>query len=228
MAAAAATPVPTKDPDPSRTDANTPTRIGRLLGVLRRLIDYGKQLATTVRQRAASPDFHLLARPFGTADLAVILARISAGLRRAAALESRLCACAARGRDLTPAPARPPALRGPCPARPAAPHPAAVEAPRLAPLPPAEEIAAAVRRRPVGAVIVDICRDLGITPGNCDRGVWDELAHAIITYGGSLAGFFDTLCRRLSAFGSADGTTGADAAWPTALPRLPALATGPP
>jgi hypothetical protein len=48
-----------------------------------------------------------------------------------------------------------------------------------------------VRRRPVGAVIVDICRDLGIRPGDCDRPFWDELCHAIIAYGGRLAGFFD-------------------------------------
>ena len=63
------------------------------------------------------------------------------------------------------------------------------EDPRLARLPTEEEIAAEVRRRPVGAVIADICRDLGITPGQLDRAFWDELSRAIIAYGGNLAGF---------------------------------------
>jgi hypothetical protein len=82
-----------------------------------------------------------------------------------------------------------------------------------------------VRRRPVGAVIADICRDLGITPGQVDRAFWDELRHAIIVYGGSLAGFLGSLSRRLFACGSADR---ADPGWPAAPQRLPAPATGPP
>jgi hypothetical protein len=61
------------------------------------------------------------------------------------------------------------------------------EDPRFARLPTEAEIAAEVRGRPVGAVIVDICRDLGITPGQLDRAFWDELSHAIIAYGGNLA-----------------------------------------
>jgi hypothetical protein len=107
MFAAAQAPALTMDPDPPRAGTDTPSRIGRVLGVLRRLIDYGRHLASTVQQRAAAPGFSRLARPFGTADLAVILARITAGLHRAATLESRLCQRAARGRDLTPAPVRP-------------------------------------------------------------------------------------------------------------------------
>ena len=76
-----------------------------------------------------------------------------------------------------------------------------------------------MRRRPVGAVIADICRDLGITPGHLDRAFWDELSHAIIAYGGSLAGFLDSLNRRLFAFGSGDHSDRADPGWPAAPPR---------
>ena len=209
-----------------------PIRIGRVLGVLRRLIDYGKQLATTVQQRAAAPGFTLFARPFGTADVAVILARITAGLRRAAALEARLCERAARGRDLTPTPARMPAPHQPRPPRQVAPpdsQPATpAENPRLARLPTEQEIAAEVRRRPVGAVIVDICRDLGIAPGDCDRAFWDELRHAIIAYGGSVAAFLDTLGKRLFACVCGDHADPAHPAWPTAPPGLSPVATGPP
>ena len=171
----------------------------------------------------------------GTADLAVILARITAGLHRAATLESRLCQRAARGQDLTPASVRLPAPRQPRPSRQVAPPghqpadpamaPHLAEDPHLARLPTEAEIAAEMRRRPVGAVIVDICRDLGIRPGHCDRPFWDELCHAIIAYGGSLAGFLDRLSKRLFDYDLSDD---ADPAWPAAPPRPSALATGPP
>jgi hypothetical protein len=35
-------------------------------------------------------------------------------------------------------------------------------------------------RRPIGAVIVDICRDLGITPDQFDRASWDALSLVIM------------------------------------------------
>ena len=211
-----------------------PSRIGRVLGLLRRLIDYGRQLAVTVQQRAAAPDFVLFARPFGTADLAVILARITAGLRRAAALEAALSRRAASGRDLTPSPApsprSSPAEQVARPdARPEPRHARRTEDPHLAQLPTELAIAAAVaaelRRRPIGAVIADICRDFGIAPGRLDAALWRELSHAIITYGGSLAGFLDTLHRRLFAAGPGDR---ADLAQPALPPRSAAPATGPP
>src|SRR5690349_8824712 len=106
MSAEAQPSAPTTDPDPPRAAADMPSRIGRVLSLVRKLIDYGRQLAGTVQQRATAPGFALFARPFGTADLAAILARITAGLRRAAALEAMLCRRAARGRDLTPTPIR--------------------------------------------------------------------------------------------------------------------------
>ncbi len=211
-------------------------RLGRVLSLVRKLIDYGKQLAGTVQQRAAAPGFDLFAKPFGTADLAAILARITNGLQRAVALEARLCQRAASGQDLTSASIRLPAARGPRTARQVAPPDARpepqpadhTEDPRLARLPTEEKIAAEVRRRPVGAVIADICRDLGITPGQLDRAFWDELSHAIIAYGGSLAGFLGNLRRRLFAFGSGGHSDRADPGWPAAPPRLLAPATGPP
>ena len=209
-----------------------PAALGRVLSLVRKLIDYGKQLAGTVQLRATTPGFALLARPFGTADLAVIIARITNGLRRAAALEATLCRRATRGQDLTPSPIRAPAAPNPRPARQSAPpdaQPASpAEAPRLARLPTEQEIAAEVRRRPVGAVIADICHDLGITPGQFDRAFWDELSYAIIAYGGSLAGFLDKLHRRLAAFVAGDHSDPANPLWPAAPPRLPAPATGPP
>ena len=205
-----------------------------LLSLIVQLIDYGKQLAATVQQSAAAPGFARLARPFGTADIAVILARITAGLRRAAALEAALIRRAARGQDLTPPPIRVPAARAPRPARQVAlpdaqpePQPANhTEDPRLARLPTEAEIAAEVRRRPVGAVIADICHDLGITPGQLDRAFWDELSRAISIYGGSLAGFLGNLHKRLSAFALGRLANQAAHPHPATPSRLPALATG--
>ena len=47
----------------------------------------------------------------------------------------------------------------------------------------AEQIAAQVRRRPIGAVIADICRDLGIMP---NHPLWPELSEVIVCHGGNL------------------------------------------
>ena len=234
MSAAAQLPTPTSAPDRATTDK--PGRLGRVLCLVRKLIDFGTHLAATVQQRAATPGFALLARPFGTADLAVILARITNGLRRAAVLEAALIRRAARGRDLTPTPIRLPAARGPRSAPQVTPPDTQPEPqpgdhaqdPRLARLPTEDEIAAAVRRRPVGAVIADICGELGIAPGHLDRAFWDEIRHAITMYGGSLVSFFGNLDRRLAAFCFGDLSDRADPGWLTAPPRQPAPSTGPP
>ena len=236
MSAAAQASAPTTAPDAHRAGGDVPGAIGRVLSLVRRLIHYGRQVAETVQQHAAVPGFVQFASPFGTADLGVILARITCGLRRAATLEARLCRHAARGKDLKPAPTRLPAGRAPRPARPVAPADPQPESqpadptngPRLACLPTEEQIAAEVRRRPVGAVIVDICCDLGIAPGHLDRAFWDEINHAIRMYGGSLARLLNDLHERLDVFFSADRSDRAEPGWPAAPPRLPSPATGPP
>jgi hypothetical protein len=211
-----------------------PAAIGRVLSVVRKLIDYGKQLAGTVQQRATAPGFARFAARFGTADVAAILACITNGLLRAAALEARLCQRAERGQDLRPPPIRLPAIRAPHPARQFAPPSAPPEPertndpedPRLARLPTADEIAAEVRRRPIGAVIADICRDLGIAPSDLDGAFWDELNLAIISYGGTIGGIIDGNIHRFFAFtfGARADTA---APGPTAPSRL-LPATGPP
>jgi hypothetical protein len=159
MFAAAHTATSAASPDQPRVGMDMPTRIGCVLRLVRRLIDYGRQVADTVQQRASAPGFARFARPFGTTDLAVILARITRGLRRAAALETRLCRRAARDQPLASKPFRTSPTHEPRPARrpatqPAAPPKSRTTDPRLANLPTEDEIAAEVRRRPIGAVIV--------------------------------------------------------------------------
>ena len=216
MTAAATTPDLPTQPDPDRQGPGVLPHITRVLGLLHKLIDYGKSVAGALRQNAADPRLALWARSFGTADVALILARITRGLLRAAALETRLSQCAARGQDIGDA--RKPAAPRACATQPRTRRvsPADPPAPALAHVPTAREIAAEIRRRPIGAVIVDICRDLGIVPGQMDRANWDELVHAIIAYGGSLSRYFKDVINR--CFGGP--IPGCPAIAPQARPKL--------
>jgi hypothetical protein len=86
--------VPADRPDPQQdrpaTGTDLPTSTGCLLSLVRALIDYGRQLATTLQQRTAATNLTDITLNFGTIDIADILARITRGLLRAAALEARL------------------------------------------------------------------------------------------------------------------------------------------
>ena len=110
------------------------------------------------------------------------------GLLRAAALETRLAHRPDPRSDDPPAP-------DPCEPRPPRPvrRPTIAADPRLASLPSADDIAAEIRRRPVGAVIADICRDLGITPSNP---LWQELSLLIISNGGDIAPLHNDILER--------------------------------
>ena len=63
------------------------------------------------------------------------------------------------------------------------PDPADQSASALANLPTPEQIADLTKRRPIGVVIADICRDLGIRP---NHPLWPELCQIIVKHGGSL------------------------------------------
>jgi hypothetical protein len=194
-----------------------------LLDLVRKLIDYGKELTATLHQRAAdTPHFALI--HFATDDLALILARISRGLLRAQALEQRLARACGRARpDHRARPERQPAP----PARPAprAARPAAHQAPGIAPadcpfanMPTAEQIAAADRRRPIGAVIADICRDLNILPSHP---LFREVMRAIVMHGGNYARMVMDQLRRMFPYHNEP-----EPRW--LLPSPAPAATGPP
>src|SRR5579872_5064202 len=96
-AAPAAAALPnTSDPPPEpvvepAAGAPAPSRTSRLLGIVRKLIDYGKDLAHTLQQGATTTTALItVALQFGTRDIALILARLSRGLLLANALEARL------------------------------------------------------------------------------------------------------------------------------------------
>ncbi len=172
------------------SDLPPPSRFGRLLTLVRKLIDYGKQLAATLRQRVVPGDTTDLVCTFGTGDIALILARIAQGLHRAGLLEEKIARAATR-LDAEPQPNPAPSPRAPraLPCEADAPSPRQTQpqqpadaAPLLANLPTPDQIAAKVRRQPIGAVLADICRDLGIPPSHP---LWDELHRAINHYGGN-------------------------------------------
>ena len=194
MSTAATAPGSTTQPAPWPASTDRRGCLARLLGLVRKLIDHGRQLATAAGQRSLANDDALTRCRFGTSDVALILSRITLALHRATALEARLLRSAARP-DPKPRPPRAPSQRTARAPRQAPQEPAETD-PRLAALPTAEQIAAEVRRRPVGAVIADICRDLGIM---ADHPLWRELRLAVILHGGSLTGLFRDRFKRARA-----------------------------
>jgi hypothetical protein len=214
-----AIPVEPSVPAPAALGENRPSRFGRVLDVVRKLIDYGKELATTL-QRRATTDLAAVTRPFGTRDIGLILARITRGLLLANALEARVVELAARRPDAPPRPARAPAQRPPR-AAPATMSSNDAADPRLALLPTPEQIAAEVRRRPIGSVIADICRDLGILP---THPLWQELSVAIVWHGGSFNRLFKDIWDRVLPIPAARRLI----ATPAVSPAPAAVGTGPP
>jgi hypothetical protein len=176
-------------------DPPQPTRSGRLLSLVRQLIDYGRHLAAMLR--AAPTDTPGLVRAFGTSDITLILARIAQGLHRAGLLQQKIARTAPR-LDAEPQPEPAPSPRVP---RARAVQPPRLRQPQVPPtdtasllaaLPTPHQIAAKVRRQSIGAVLADICRDLGIAPSHP---LWRELHLAITQYGGNyirlIKGWFD-------------------------------------
>ncbi len=78
----------------------------------------------------------------------------------------------------------------------------------LAHMPTPEQIAAEIRRRPIGEVIADICWDLGIVPAHP---LWRELQDAIIREGGRYAALVSDIMKRPRRLPIPED-------WPVALP----------
>jgi hypothetical protein len=165
------------------SDLPKPSRSGRLLALVQKLIDYAAQLAATIRALPADADTMGLLCQFRTTDIALILARIKQGLLRAGLLQEKIARAAPRlDVELQPKPM--PSPRAPsCEARPPSPkRTQAAPNPALANLPTAKEIAEKVRTQPIGRVLADVCRDLGLYPAHP---LWREIGLAVDEFGGS-------------------------------------------
>jgi hypothetical protein len=222
MSASASATDPTAPPNAYPIGGDRCSRITYLLGLVRRLIDHGRQLATALHQRSMPTVPAIATCRFGTRDIALILSRIALGVQRASALEARLQSSAARP-DPKPRPPRAPVPREPRSPQPAQ-EPAATE-PALASLPTPEQIAAEIRHRPVGAVIADICHDLGIMP---DHPMWRELQRVVILHGGRLIDFVASIRSRVSVALSECFSGTPTSPSPLTLPSPAPASTGPP
>ena len=221
---------PAKPAEPG-CGTGVPEGIGRFLTLLHWIIGYGQQLASCLRNGSIGGEFARVVRRYRTRDLAVILARIRRGLLLAAGLQAHLLKRAETGRDLREIPTRwtvaPSRNTGPKRRR-ASRRAHIVDLP-LDRMPSAEEIAIELRRRPPGAVLADICRDLGILPVDLPPDLRDALRDCVMQYGGCLVVLMfkearDDLRRQIAAM----------MAPPAPLPALPApepvlaCPTGPP
>ena len=157
-----------------------PSRSAALLQIVRTLIDIGRQRLAAIRSQPGPEETRVIGRAFGTFNVALIVARILRGLRIAAALEDRVNAIAP---DLD----TPPRARARATSAPRAPRPQPKpkrsdeqdDDALLARLPTDREIAEMIRGRPIGAVLVDICADLGI---GISHPLWHELRSFIIDH----------------------------------------------
>ena len=167
---------PLHAPDPHQDQAaDLPARTSRLRRVLGKLITRAKQMAEDLTRRPSRGAAFWISVRFGTKDIALILARITRGLRMAAALQATL------PKPQREAPARPaPAARKPR-TRPA-PVPRDNADSVLAALPTSKEIADQLRHRPIGDVLTEICIDLGIL---AVEDIWQELQSVLVENGGS-------------------------------------------
>jgi hypothetical protein len=193
---------PDPTPDPAAGSVWEQSRTGRLLGLLRKLIDYGLELACSLQQNPAVATLVTVALHFGTRDIARILARITRGLQLAGELEAKLVR-----RPLPETIAqdffRMPVDRAPRSARRSAPRA------QLPDMPTAEEIAAALRDRPAGEIIADICRDLGIVQSHP---LWGEIMMVVTEFGGCIVKLINNIMDRLCA-GFTDPSLLTDDGW---------------
>jgi hypothetical protein len=201
-----------------------PTRSAHLRNLVQAMIAFANTLVETLATPTRLAEHAVIARRFGTANIALITGRIARGLLMALALNRRLIRIArqldkptaARAAHHTPATrTQPRAPRHPVQRAPAI-DSAADDAALLARLPTAEEIAERIRNRPIGRVIEDICRDLGILPSDL---LWQQLELPIIINGGSLVRLFQQVSKRVICQRSCPMP---------AYPPQPRIATGPP
>ena len=194
MNAAPGTPYRATAPDATEPAQRNPER-GRLLGLIRQLIDHGRDLVAMLQARnTPNPPLDIVHR-FGGVTLALIIARITRGLMIAAALERRLLHPRPRPPAASPQPAAQP-TKPRASRRPRQPRSDEESEELLGALPSAREIAARIRGRNAGAVIIDICRDLGITGRHP---LWRQVCDAIMIHRGNMM----TLLRIITTRGEA-------------------------
>lgn len=152
-----------------------------LIGVIKRLIGAGLERLAVLQADPTPEEVQDTGIAFGTFNLCVIFARIMRGLNLATALQKYI---ASQSRHID----NPPPLRT-LPVRKHLPRPrrkprlteAADNATLLLRIPTEQEIAAMLRHRTIGAVLAQICADLGI---NVNHPMWQDVRYLIAIHGG--------------------------------------------
>lgn len=229
MTAAAATAEPAQNPDPPQDPAPAvaPTRTARLLGVLRALIAFGKQLAATVQNPPAAEAHIDIAVRFGTYSVALILARITRGLQLAGALETKLALREHRPDPVRTVPARPPSSPKPRTPRTKPSQPRDTD-PAI--LPTAEEIAEKLRRHPAHIVLREICSDLGLLPSDP---LYHDVEDVLMRCNGDIMALWLDARKRMSARNFIPDNIRfvwpkRQQTWEPPVPAAACVATGPP
>jgi hypothetical protein len=204
-----------RTPLPPPAPEKIPGRINRVLYVVGVLIAHARHVVATVATRVTVPEFAVAAAVFGTYDVTTIRFRIQRGIRRALALQQYLLERAARGRNLNFAwrshlallphhrpPPRPAPKKRATPRAPRRRDPSLLDDsdPGAFYLPTPAELAAEVRRRPVGLTITSICLDLGLVPGLCEGEFWNHIYDVFRAYGGNINSFYRVRARREVTF----------------------------
>ena len=209
------------------------TRAERLLSIVQKLIVFGFTLAHTLRQGLRPETRRIVTRHFGTIDIERILRRIMEGMILARSLEERLINNPGWPRDMTlDEVVRKRTQRSDEPPVEAAADDEAVAetdpadaAAAQARLPSARKIAKALRHRPAWSVLMEICRNVGLTP---EHELWFEAVVAIIENGGDATPLFtDAMKRMQKPIG--DPMSYVPVGWkPSPPPSTSPPATGPP
>jgi hypothetical protein len=200
------------DPPQDRHNGSVPDNTAYIFSILHVLLAYGRHLSLTLDRRSTAWGFSVIAQFFGTARLPVIRARLARGILRIMALQRVLLSRAVRGRDTKFLGKREPRERPPAPPPAeanAAPPPSrpkrtrrcyADTVPDLDNLPTLKQLEAEIRRRSVGAALVDICRDLGVPPNLCEGRFWNALYAALVWTNGNLCTLVQDLRRHQREF----------------------------
>ena len=165
MSAPASTAALAQPPDPRQDQAHTPARTARLRHILRKLIAHAEDLTWDLTRRPTGMAVLWITVRFATKDIPLILARITRGLRLAAALHATLPRPQREHQREhqreQPAPAERKRRTRPTPQ---SCNKSCNHADSGAPiaLPTSKEIAAQLRNRPIGEILTEICLALGI------------------------------------------------------------------
>ena len=178
--------VPAEAPNGEQPQRERLSRSATLLILLQGLATLGKILLRTVQRNDTRPAERIeIYTRFSTRNVALIVARIRRGLMLIAGLEYRVMTVAkqmdAERPDRPSVVSKVPRKVSVRRKRPAFSR-EADDAALLRRLPTVEEIAAMVLYRPIGEVLEDICRDLGVVMGD---EVWAMLEMAVLEHRGS-------------------------------------------